>query len=77
MPRIRPLGEQQWVRINMLHFSRLDLEVDSELTRFLELHDSVLIEASDLATEPEDEEEEEAPGKIGTRTYLPYLPFVS
>ena len=38
-------------------FSRLDLEIDSELTRFLELHDSVLIEASDLATEQEEEEE--------------------
>jgi len=34
--------------------SRLDLEVDSELTRFLELHDSVLVEASDLTAEDED-----------------------
>jgi hypothetical protein len=35
--------------------SRLDLEVDSELTRFLELHDSVLIEASDIPEVQDDE----------------------
>jgi hypothetical protein len=32
----------------------LELDVDSELTRFLELHDSVLMEASDLTPEDED-----------------------
>ena len=60
-------------------FSRLDLEIDSELTRFLELHDSVLIEASDLATEQEEEEES---GNIPILLFIllyrgPVLPLLS